>query len=269
MNRIDNLKESIENINAYEIKNNNNKNDNFEESEKEDPKEVKSSDSKSDSNANEKSDNENEENENEEEEEEEGENTEEENDEENNSKNIKSSKEKNSNSPIKANKRYEEDNIHIIPLNPNNIEKNNKYLEEYKNNSINNEQTDILKESKNLKIVKEIEEDLIKISENIEKMFLKLDTSLIQDEKYLIDSLVIEAKKEGLLEETFGEKEEDNKSEKEDFDLEERKSQKNEKISNNRINMSKIYEVNNNMNTNRNKFPYDYNKNREYYESLN
>jgi len=50
-------------------------------------------------------------------------------------------------------------------------------------------------DSKNLKIIKEIEDNLTEISDNIEKIYIKLDTSSIQDEKFLIDSLVIEAKK--------------------------------------------------------------------------
>ena len=131
-------------------------------------------------------------------------------------------------------------------------------MEEYKNNSLNNEQINNIEteESKNFKIIKEIEEDLTEISGNIEKIFIKLDTSSIQDAKFLIDSLVIEAKKEGLIEETFGEKEENKnsilKSEKEDLSLDnvtKDKFEENEKANynnnNNRINMSKIYEVNN------------------------
>ena len=119
-----------------------------------------------------------------------------------------------------------------------------------------------------LKIVKEIGEDLIEISENIEKLFIKLDTSIIQDEKYLIDSLVIEAKKEGLLQEKCEENEIINNDITLNLNNSSNSSIKKESNINNKINMSKIYENNNRYEKEEKSFPYDYNKNKAYYESL-
>ena len=289
MQRKDDLNNNIENetkngINKEDINNDKSKSNDSEdeESEKEEENEdKKDSESKSDS-SEEKNDNNIKSNDNEEEEEseDEAEKTEEEDENsENIDKKLESSKEKenkdnnlNVNNILKSFKKYEEDKLPFIPLNIYN-EKNNKYLEEYKNNTINNDQLNTNEESKNLKIIKEIEQDLIELSENIENIFLKLDTSLIHDEKYLIDSLVIEAKKEGLLDETFGNKE-DNKEIKDDLIIgyNENKNIKKEKIKSERINMSKIYEINNKEiinNKDKKKFPYDYNKNKAYYEALN
>ena len=287
MNEINDLKKSKENLKTNEISNNESEN----EEESEDKEEKENSDSESDNKEKSNKDNRSkggEENEKEEDEEEENKEEEEDEEENENNDNNKSQKnEEKNNNNLKSNKIYEEDKIEIIPINNYNNIKNNIYLEEYKNNSLNNEQANNIEteESKNLKIIKEIEDDLTEISDNIEKIFIKLDTSSIQDEKFLIDSLVIEAKKEGLLEETFGENEEKNetilKSEKEDLSLDNNTKDKikiNEKVNSTRINMSKIYEINNkNFNNNKNvsnnninekKFPYDYNKNRAYYESL-
>ena len=261
--------------------NNNKTNSEKEESEKEDEEEEENSES--DSNSKEKQkiengNNSNEENENEGEEDEES--NKEEEDEKSEKDETNSNKEKEIKNNLKSNilkssKNYAEDDI--IP--PKYNKENNKIdiLEEYQNkffiNNLNNEEINSKVESNNLKALKEIGQDLTEISDNIEKIFLKLDTSSIHDEKFLIDSLIIEAKKEGILEETFGEKE----NEESNIKIEEAKLSKNnskiiEKGKNNsinnskRINMSKIYENNK---ENKRKFPYDYNKNRAYYEALN
>ena len=272
------LEESKESVN------NNKTNSEKEESEKEDEKEEENENSESDSNSKEKQkiengNNSNEENENEGEEDEES--NKEEEDEKSEKDETNSNKEKEIKNNLKSNilkssKNYAEDDI--IP--PKYNKENNKIdiLEEYQNkffiNNLNNEEINSKVESDNLKALKEIGQDLTEISDNIEKIFLKLDTSSIHDEKFLIDSLIIEAKKEGILEETFGEKE----NEESNIKIEEAKLSKNnskiiEKEKNNsinnskRINMSKIYENNNK--ENKRKFPYDYNKNRAYYEALN
>ena len=110
---------------------------------------------------------------------------------------------------------------------------------------------------------------------------MKLDTSLIQDEKYLIDSLVIEAKQKGLLEETFGvplsRQENDQLINNNNF-----QKSKNYNNKGNKINMSNIYNnkkmnnINslipnnqNNKNVNEIHYAYDPNKHKAYYESLN
>ena len=272
------LEESKESVN------NNKTNSEKEESEKEDEKEEENENSESDSNSKEKQkiengNNSNEENENEGEEDEES--NKEEEDEKSEKDETNSNKEKEIKNNLKSNilkssKNYAEDNI--IP--PKYNKENNKIdiLEEYQNKFfINNliiEEINSKVESDNLKALKEIGQDLTEISDNIEKIFLKLDTSSIHDEKFLIDSLIIEAKKEGILEETFGEKE----NEESNIKIEEAKlsknnskiieNEKNNSINNSkRINMSKIYENNNK--ENKRKFPYDYNKNRAYYEALN
>ena len=274
------LEESKESVN------NNKTNSEKEESEKEDEKEEENENSESDSNSKQKqkiengnNNNSDEENENEGEEDEES--NKEEEDEKSEKDETNSNKEKEIKNNLKSNilkssKNYAEDNI--IP--PKYNKGNNKIdiLEEYQNkffiNNLNNEQINSKVESDNLKALKEIGQDLTEISDNIEKIFLKLDTSSIHDEKFLIDSLIIEAKKEGILEETFGEKE----NEESNIKIEEAKlsknnskiieNEKNNSINNSkRINMSKIYENNNK--ENKRKFPYDYNKNRAYYEALN
>ena len=189
-----------------------------------------------------------------------------------------------------------------LELNLNNIEEEKKYqylpLKYEENNNKNiyelkkekNKLDDInlddngKKEEKceSLKKLEEIENDLVEISENIEKIYLKLDSSLIQDEKYLIDSLVIEAKKKGILEENFeisGEKE-DKKLEKENNikPLETSSSKENKKIKNNninnsnkkKVNMREIYNIKQNENNiKKNYYPYDPNKHKAYYEALN
>ena len=286
-----NSKDDNENKNSLEKKedNENNKNNSEkEESEKEDEKEEES-EKESDSNSNVKQKAESDvknsldkEKENEEDEEEEENNEEEDNEEEESEKNdnqINKEKEitNNSNNNILKNfKKYEEDKYQMIPVEFKIENKNINILEEYQNNfyinNINNEQTNSKELSKNLKALKEIEQDLTEISDNIEKIFLKLDTSSIHDEKFLIDSLIIEAKKEGILEETFGEnanmiqKQEENKISNNNSKIIE--NEKNNSVNNcKRISMSKIYENNNK--ENKKKFPYDYNKNRAYYEALN
>ena len=274
------LEESKESVN------NNKTNSEKEESEKEDEKEEENENSESDSNSKQKqkiengnNNNSDEENENEGEEDEES--NKEEEDEKSEKDETNSNKEKEIKNNLKSNilkssKNYAEDDI--IP--PKYNKENNKIdiLEEYQNkffiNNLNNEQINSKVESDNLKALKEIGQDLTEISDNIEKIFLKLDTSSIHDEKFLIDSLIIKAKKEGILEETFGEKE----NEESNIKIEEAKlsknnskiieNEKNNSINNSkRINMSKIYENNNK--ENKRKFPYDYNKNRAYYEALN
>ena len=286
-----NSKDDNENKNSLEKKedNENNKNNSEkEESEKEDEKEEES-EKESDSNSNVKQKAESDiknsldkEKENEEDEEEEENNEEEDNEEEESEKNdnqINKEKEitNNSNNNILKNfKKYEEDKYQMIPVEFKIENKNINILEEYQNNfyinNINNDQTNSKELSKNLKALKEIEQDLTEISDNIEKIFLKLDTSSIHDEKFLIDSLIIEAKKEGILEETFGEnanmiqKQEENKISNNNSKIIE--NEKNNSVNNSkRISMSKIYENNNK--ENKKKFPYDYNKNRAYYEALN
>ena len=274
------LEESKESVN------NNKTNSEKEESEKEDEKEEENENSESDSNSKQKqkiengnNNNSDEENENEGEEDEES--NKEEEDEKSEKDETNSNKEKEIKNNLKSNilkssKNYAEDNI--IP--PKYNKGNNKIdiLEEYQNKFfINNliiEEINSKVESDNLKALKEIGQDLTEISDNIEKIFLKLDTSSIHDEKFIIDSLIIEAKKEGILEETFGEKE----NEESNIKIEEAKlsknnskiieNEKNNSINNSKkINMSKIYENNNK--ENKRKFPYDYNKNRAYYEALN
>ena len=286
-----NSKDDNENKNSLEKKedNENNKNNSEkEESEKEDEKEEES-EKESDSNSNVKQKAESDvknsmdkEKENEEDEEEEENNEEEDNEEEESEKNdnqINKEKEINNNSNnniLKNFKKYEEDKYQMIPVEFKIENKNINILEEYQNNfyinTINNDQTNSKELSKNLKALKEIEQDLTEISDNIEKIFLKLDTSSIHDEKFLIDSLIIEAKKEGILEETFGEnanmiqKQEENKISNNNSKIIE--NEKNNSVNNSkRISMSKIYENNNK--ENKKKFPYDYNKNRAYYEALN
>ena len=191
-----------------------------------------------------------------------------------------------------------------LELNLNNIEEEKKYqylpLKYEENNNKNiyelkkekNKLDDInlddngKKEEKceSLKKLEEIENDLVEISENIEKIYLKLDSSLIQDEKYLIDSLVIEAKKKGILEENFeisGEKE-DKKLEKEKENnfkpLETSSFKENKKIKNNninnsnkkKVNMREIYNIKQNENNiKKDYYPYDPNKHKAYYEALN
>ena len=286
-----NSNDDNENKNSLEKKedNENNKNNSEkEESEKEDEKEEES-EKESDSNSNVKQKAESDvknsldkEKENEEDEEEEENNEEEDNEEEESEKNdnqINKEKEitNNSNNNILKNfKKYEEDKYQMIPVEFKIENKNINILEEYQNNfyinNINNEQTNSKELSKNLKALKEIEQDLTEISDNIEKIFLKLDTSSIHDEKFLIDSLIIEAKKEGILEETFGEnanmiqKQEENKISNNNSKIIE--NEKNNSVNNSkRISMSKIYENNNK--ENKKKFSYYYNKNRAYYEALN
>ena len=239
--------------------NNNKTNSEKEESEKEDEKEEENENSESDSNSKQKqkiengnNNNSDEENENEDEEDEES--NKEEEDEKSEKDETNSNKEKEIKNNLKSNilkssKNYAEDNI--IP--PKYNKENNKIdiLEEYQNkffiNNLNNEEINSKVESDNLKALKEIGQDLTEISDNIEKIFLKLDTSSIHDEKFLIDSLIIEAKKEGILEETFGEKE----NEESNIKIEEAKlsknnskiieNEKNNSINNSkRINMSKI-----------------------------
>jgi hypothetical protein len=235
-------------------------------------KEEEINDNKESSNKSDNEDNEiketsdlnNKENNNEEEEEEEEENESEENEEKKEKKNNSINSNKIRNNIPNNYKKYEEDKI----------QNNLLLLEEHNNYSLINEEIGAKREeSKNIKILKEIKNDLIEISDNIEKLYIKLDTSLIQDEKYLIDSIIIEAKKEGLLKEEFIEnnKKYDKiniKYEKEDLKI---NNDINNTNKNNRINLSNIYEYNNNKleENKKNKFPYDYGKNKEYYESLN
>ena len=297
MNTENNSKENNENENSLEEskdnisnKNNSDKEESEkEESEKEDEKEEES-DKESESSSKENKITENgtkksvdKEKENEEEEEEEN-NEEEDNEEEESVKNdnqIKKENEtnKNNNSKnniLKSTKKYKEDKNQTISFQFNLENKKIDILEEYKNNyfinNIYNEDKNSKEISKNLKTLKEIDEDLTEISDNIEKIFLKLDTSSIHDEKFLIDSLIVEAKKEGILEETFGEneniiqKQEQNKLSNNNSKIIE--NEKNSSLNNSkRISMSKIYENSNK--ESKKKFPYDYNKNREYYEALN
>lgn len=299
MNTENNSKENNDNKNSFEEskdnisnKNNSDKEESEkEESEKEDEKEEES-DKESESNSKENKITENgtkksvdKEKENEEEEEEEN-NEEEDNEEEESVKNdnqIKKENETNENNNsknnfLKSTKKYKEDKNQTISFQFNLENKKIDILEEYKNNyfinNIYNEEKNSKEISKNLKTLKEIDEDLTEISDNIEKIFLKLDTSSIHDEKFLIDSLIVEAKKEGILEETFGENENENiiqKQEQNKLSNNNSKIIENEKNSslnnNKRISMSKIYENSNK--ESKKKFPYDYNKNREYYEALN
>ena len=227
-------------------------------------------------------------------------------------KKIKKIKELKKKKDIKKKKKIEEKEIKEkqnyindkLELNLNNIEEEKKYqylpLKYEENNNKNiyelkkekNKLDDInlddngKKEEKceSLKKLEEIENDLVEISENIEKIYLKLDSSLIQDEKYLIDSLVIEAKKKGILEENFeisGEKE-DKKLEKEKENnikpLETSSFKENKKIKNNninnsnkkKVNMREIYNIKQNENNiKKNYYPYDPNKHKAYYEALN
>ena len=217
----------------------------------------------------------------------------------NDKKEIKEIKENNENTNNKKEiNKFEQNKLEFYPLY--NIENNQNIYkikdEKLKLNgiSLDNEEINRENKSKNLLTLEEIDNDLTEISENIEKLFLQMDTSLIQDEKYLIDSIVIEAKKNGLLEETFGEikqeKDEDQQIIKDNNSLEKSKHKiNNQKIkinvknnNKNKINMSKIYNskrnnenINNNynnknnINLNKNNFPYDPNKHKAYYESLN
>ena len=178
--------------------------------------------------------------------------------------------------------------MQYMPLKYEENNKNNKNIyelqkEKNKFDHINlNDNEENQEKCESLKKLEEIENDLVEISENIVKIYLKLDSSLIQDEKYLIDSLVIEAKKKGFLEDNFEISEEKNDKQEKPLESSSHKENKKMKYNNipsnnkNKVNMREIYNFKQNENSNiyknnikNNYFPYDPNKHKAYYESLN